>query len=195
MELLRGGNSMFAMLNRVPDQVRWNVIRGGEPFSLESVAGEGSGIECRAVALSSRHPAYAAGHRPAATPSGEAVLGLILTAPSGAKVGFFPQVPALTAELRSLWASLDCLLLDGTFWCDDELIQLQGSGQSARDMGHVPVGGEDGSLHQLGGLTRPRRMYIHINNTNPMLNEAGAEFHAVRAAGWELAEDGCHLTF
>jgi len=72
----------------------------------------------------------------------EAVLGLILTAPSGATMGFFPQVARLTSELKGLFAKLDCLLLDGTFWSDDELIRLQGSGQRALEMGHVPVGGK-----------------------------------------------------
>jgi pyrroloquinoline quinone biosynthesis protein B len=183
-------NSMFGMLNRVADQVRWQTIRAGEPFALQSLSGKSSGISCTTVTVSSRYPAYAA-----STPeSEEAVLGLILTSPSGATMGFFPQLGKLTPELKSLFAKLDCLLLDGTFWSDDELIRLQGSGQRAREMGHIPVGGEDGTLHQLAGLSKPRKMYIHINNTNPMLNEAAAEYRAVRDAGWELAEDGCQFT-
>lgn len=188
IEILRG-NSMFGVLNRVDDQVRWNAIRAGEQFSLRSVAGDESGIGCRPVALSSRHPAYAT----RAPHSEEAVLGLILTSPSGKTLGFFPQLPKLTPGLKSLFATLDCLLLDGTFWSDDELIRQQGSGQRAHEMGHVSVGGEDGTLRQLAGLTKPRKMYIHINNTNPMLNEAGAECRQVRDSGWELAEDGCQL--
>jgi pyrroloquinoline quinone biosynthesis protein B len=202
IDILRGGNSMFGMLNRVDDQVRWNAIRAGEQFQLRSTAGNNSQITCRTVALSSRYPAYSAnaGQSPASTRTTtqstefEAVLGLILTAPSGKTLGFFPQLPKLTPELKSLFTSLDCLLLDGTFWSDDELIRLQGSGQRASEMGHVPVGGEDGTLRELAELTKPRRMYIHINNTNPMLNEAGAEYRQVRSLGWELAEDGCQLS-
>jgi pyrroloquinoline quinone biosynthesis protein B len=190
IKILRGENSMFRMLNRVADQVRWETIRADEPFSLHPLAGVGGGIECRAVAVSSHYPAYATQTQE----SDQAVLGLILTAPSGATMGFFPQLAQLTPELKNVFAKLDCLLLDGTFWSDDELIRLQGSGQRAREMGHVPVGGEDGTLHQLAGLSTPRKMYIHINNTNPMLNEAGAEYRTVRDAGWELAEDGCHFT-
>lgn len=190
IEILRGGNSMFAMLNRVADQVRWKTIRAGEQFPVQLLAGVASGIECRPVALSSCYPAYTT-QIPQAE---EAVLGLLLTAPSGATIGYFPQLPMLTPELKSLFATLDCLLLDGTFWSDDELIRLQGSGQRAREMGHIPVGGEDGSLRQLAGLTKPRKMYIHINNTNPMLNEAGSEYRDLRDSGWELAEDGCHLS-
>lgn len=190
IKILRGGNSMFGMLNRVEDQVRWQGVRASESFTLGQPAANAKTIGCQAVAVSSHYPAYAAGTRE----SDEAVLGLILTSPSGAKLGFFPQLAELTAELKHVFAGLDCLLLDGTFWSDDELIRLQGSGQRAREMGHVPVGGEDGTLQQLAGLRTPRKMYIHINNTNPMLNEAGAEYRAVRDAGWELAEDGCHFT-
>ena len=58
-------------------------------------------------------------------------------------------------------------------------------------MGHVPVSSRaEGSLGKLAGLRRPRKIYIHINNTNPMLNEAGPEYRQVREAGWEIAEDG-----
>ena len=189
MKILRSENSMFRMLNRVADQVQWQPIRAGDPFTFKSLAGDGTPVGCRAVAISSHYPTYATG----AQESEEAVFGLILTAPSGATMGFFPQLALLTPELKSVFGNLDCLLLDGTFWSDDELIRLQGSGQRAREMGHIPVGGEDGTLRQLSGLATPRKMYIHINNTNPMLNEAGAEYRAVRDSGWELAEDGCHF--
>ncbi|MFY9560828.1 MAG: pyrroloquinoline quinone biosynthesis protein PqqB [Terriglobales bacterium] len=190
IKILRSENSMFRMLNRVADQVHWQTIGAGEPFTLQPLSGDGSGIECRPVAVSARYPAYAT----RVQESEEAVLGLILTSPSGATMGFFPQLGKVTPELKSLFAKLDCLLLDGTFWSDDELIRLQGSGQGAREMSHIPVAGEGGSLHELAGLSKPRKMYIHINNTNPMLNEAGAEYRAVRDSGWELAEDGCHFT-
>jgi len=190
IHILRGENSMFGMLNRVADQVHWSTIRAGVRFTLKSVIGNDSGIGCMPIAVSSSYPAYA--NR--VPQSDEAVVGLILTAPSGATLGFFPQLSDINPILLSLFAKLDCLLLDGTFWSDDELIRLQGSGQRAREMGHITVGGEDGTLHQLAELSTPRKMYIHINNTNPMLNEAGAEYRAVRDAGWELAEDGCHFT-
>ena len=190
IEILRGGNSMFGMLNRVDDQVRWNAIRAGEPFWLKSVAGRESGITGRAIPLSSRQPAYAGG----ALQSEEALIGVILTSPSGKTIGFFPQLPKLTPELKNLFATFDCLLLDGTFWSEEELIRLQGSGQRAHEMGHVPVGGEEGTLRQLAELTKPRKMYIHINNTNPMLNEAEAEYRQVHDSGWELAEDGCQIS-
>jgi len=89
---------------------------------------------------------------------------------------------------------VDILLFDGTFWSDDELIGVDGSAATARQMGHIPVGGLEGSLQKLAGLRKPRKIFIHVNNTNPMLNEAGPEYRAVREAGWEIAEDGWQFT-
>jgi len=82
------------------------------------------------------------------------------------------------------------LLLDGTFWSNDELMHMQGkggTGQTARQMGHVPV---EETLVELAGVRRPRKIFLHINNTNPMLDEASPEYRQVRDAGWEIAEDG-----
>ena len=193
-ETVRHENAMFRMLNRIENQVCWKTISSGQEFSLESVYGAKGRITCRTIPLSCQLPAYAVNSGHSAAASNEAVVGLVLKSDSGKTLGFFPQLPQLTPELKSLFATLDCLLLDGTFWSDDELIQLQGSSQSAHDMGHIPVGGKYGTLCQLADISKPRKMYIHINNTNPMLNEAGAEYRAVRDAGWELAEDGCHLS-
>jgi len=190
IHLLREENRMFAMLNRIPGQVQWRVIRAGERLSLQTVEDSSLGIDCMPVALSSRLPAYTTKN----STSNDAVLGLVLNGASGKKLGFFPQLPSLTPELQAIFASLDYLLVDGTFWSDDELIRLQGAGQRAREMGHIPVGSQDGTLQQLKTLTNPRKMYIHINNTNPMLNQAGPEYRQVCDAGWELAEDGCQFT-
>ena len=88
----------------------------------------------------------------------------------------------------------DLLLFDGTFWTDDELTRVQGSGSTARQMGHLPISGYDGSLKKLAGLRKPRKVFIHVNNTNPVLNESGAEYREARAAGWEIAEDGWKIT-
>jgi pyrroloquinoline quinone biosynthesis protein B len=86
-------------------------------------------------------------------------------------------------------------LFDGTFWSDDELIQVRQTGPTAREIGHVPVSGAGGTLHALAALKRSRKVFVHVNNTNPMLNQAGPEYRQVRDAGWEIAEDGwqCEL--
>jgi len=86
----------------------------------------------------------------------------------------------------------DLLLFDGTLWSDDELIRVQGEGATAREMGHIPVSSPEGSLRKLAALRR-RKVFLHVNNTNPMLNQSSPEYAEVRAAGWEVAEDGWHF--
>jgi pyrroloquinoline quinone biosynthesis protein B len=101
-----------------------------------------------------------------------------------------PAVPELDDGLLRQLGSCDVIFFDGTFWSDDELIRVQGSGQTARQMGHIPV--ED-ILIKLAGVRRPRKIFLHINNTNPMLDEASPQYRQVRGAGWEVAEDGWQL--
>ena len=109
---------------------------------------------------------------------------------AGKRLAYMPAVPQVDDALLKELDSANVLLFDGTFWSDDELIRTQGNGQTARQMGHSPVSSPEGSLCRLAGLRRPRKIYLHINNTNPMLNEAGPEYRQVREAGWEIAEDG-----
>lgn len=188
--ILREDNSIFGMLHRVCDQASWTDFAPGEAFSLFDSAGRDSGLRCRAVSLGTHYPAYVTAKRQTELASGEASLGLMIDAPSGRRLAYMPAVPQIDDALLGEFNSADVLLFDGTFWSDDELIRTQGSGQTARQMGHVPVSSADGSLRRLAGLTRPRKIYLHINNTNPMLNEAGDEYRDVREAGWEMAEDG-----
>jgi pyrroloquinoline quinone biosynthesis protein B len=104
-----------------------------------------------------------------------------------------PAVPQIDDLLIKEIDSADVVLFDGTFWSDDELIRIQGSGQTAQAMGHVPVSSPAGSLARLAYIKCPRKIYIHINNTNPMLNEGSPQYRQVRDAGWEIAEDGWHF--
>jgi len=86
------------------------------------------------------------------------------------------------------------VFFDGTFWSADEL-PAQGLGtKRAEDMAHLPVGGEGGSLAALRGLRASRRIYIHVNNTNPLLREDSAERDQVEAAGWQVAWDGMEVS-
>jgi pyrroloquinoline quinone biosynthesis protein B len=81
-------------------------------------------------------------------------------------------------------------LIDGTFWSDDELVRTRGGGKTAREMGHMPISGPGGTVESLAPLKRPRKIFFHINNTNPILDEDSDEHRAVREAGWEIAYDG-----
>jgi pyrroloquinoline quinone biosynthesis protein B len=188
--ILTEDNSMFAMLQRVPGQVSWTTFAPGTALPLLNAAGEDSGLRCRALSLGTHYPAYVSPKRQEEFKSGEASLGLIVESPSGKRLAYMPAVPEISDSLLKEVDSADVLLFDGTFWSDDELILAQGSGQTARQMGHVPVSSADGSLSRLARLRRPRKIYLHINNTNPMLDEAGPEYRLVRESGWEIAEDG-----
>jgi len=188
--ILTKDNSMFAMLQRVPDQVTWNEFTAATSFPLLNAAGEPSGLRCLPLPLGNHYPAYVSPPRRSQLAMFEASQGFILESPSGQRLAYMPAVPGLEPGLFKLLDSADVLLFDGTFWSDDELIRIQGSGQTAREMGHVPVSSPEGSLSKLAQLRHPRKIYLHINNTNPMLNEAGPEYAQVRESGWEIAEDG-----
>ena len=188
--ILTKDNSMFGMLQRVPGQVSWIEFTPGALIALQDPGGEDSGLHCRALPLGTHFPAYVSSPRRSQLAPLEASLGLIVEASSGKRLAYMPAVSRLDKSMLKSLDSVDVLLFDGTFWSPDELICLQGSGQSAWDMGHIPVSSPEGSLRRLAHLRHPRKIYIHVNNTNPMLNEAGPEYQQVREAGWEVAEDG-----
>ena len=122
-----------------------------QSFRCYNAAGEDSGLRCRALSLGTHYPAYVSPQRQCELSSGEASLGLIVESPSGKRLAYMPAVPQIDDALLKEFESADVLLFDGTFWSDDELIRIQGSGQTARQMGHVPVSAAEGSLQQVGG--------------------------------------------
>ncbi|MFZ1158071.1 MAG: pyrroloquinoline quinone biosynthesis protein PqqB [Candidatus Sulfotelmatobacter sp.] len=188
--ILREDNTMFGMLQRVANQASWEDFTPGESFPLVGPAGEDSGLRGRAVSLGTHFPAYVSAARQGQLAPRESSMGLLIDSASGKRLAYMPAVPEIDEALLREFESADLLFFDGTFWSDDELIRTQGSGNRARQMGHVPVSSAEGSLKKLAGLRRPRKIYLHVNNTNPMLNESGADYRQVREAGWEIAEDG-----
>jgi pyrroloquinoline quinone biosynthesis protein B len=111
---------------------------------------------------------------------------------SGRSLVYLPGVQELTA-VRTQLDDCACLLIDGTCWRDDELIRLGLAGKTAREMGHLPIDGPGGSLDQLSPLPVERKIYIHINNTNPILLEDSPERRIVEQHGMEVAVDGLEL--
>ena len=108
-------------------------------------------------------------------------------------VTYVPGLARLDDAVLSRFATSDLVLVDGTFWREDELARLGISERSARDMGHVPLSGPGGTLETLAALQRPRKALVHINNTNPILLEDSPERDAVARAGVEVAYDGMEL--
>jgi len=105
---------------------------------------------------------------------------------------YLPSVQELTA-VRDQLDDCACLFVDGTCWRDDELIRLGLAGKTAREMGHLPIDGPDGSLERLAPLPIERTIYTHINNTNPILLEDAPERRILRQRGMEVAVDGLEL--
>jgi pyrroloquinoline quinone biosynthesis protein B len=187
LRILREGNSMFGMLNRVEPQVDWTPMSSGSAFPLLSASGEDSGLRCEVHYLSGRYPKYVKAHH---LVGNEASAALFFESASGKRVAYIPAVGELSDALLEKINRADLLLFDGTFWSNDELVRVQGSGETAHQMGHIPI---EESLRLLKNIKVGRKMFIHLNNTNPILNETSPEHQAVRRAGWEVAEDNWQL--
>lgn len=114
---------------------------------------------------------------------------------TGRVLVFLPCVQELTAKVAAEIAGGSCLLVDGTCWSDDELITLGLAEKSSRDMGHVPISGQGGSLMRLATLHVYRKIYTHLNNTNPVLLEDSPQRRAVADCGVEIATDGMEIEF
>jgi pyrroloquinoline quinone biosynthesis protein B len=190
--LLTEDNSLFGVLRREPDQVQWHTITPGQPLELVSINGRHTGIRCTPISTRGAFPAYVAPERQLQLDSAGAVIGLLIEHGSK-RLAFFPVASTIRPEWPEQMEGCDAVLFDGTFWSDDELVRVRGKGKSARQMGHLPVGDPDGTLERFSSLTGPRKIFIHINNTNPMLDESSAEFARIRDYGWELASDGMQL--
>jgi pyrroloquinoline quinone biosynthesis protein B len=112
---------------------------------------------------------------------------------TGGTLAYLPGVQALTPEVRAEIEGCDCLLIDGTCWRDDELVRLGLAGKTSREMGHLPIDGRDGSLAQLPSLGIRRSIYVHMNNTNPILLADAPERRIVEDSGMEVAVDGLEV--
>jgi pyrroloquinoline quinone biosynthesis protein B len=114
-------------------------------------------------------------------------------AASGGVVTYVPGLARLDGDVLARFAASDLVLVDGTFWREDELAALGISERRAADMGHVALSGPGGTLEALARLERPRKVLVHINNTNPILLEDSAEREEVLRAGVEVAYDGLEV--
>jgi pyrroloquinoline quinone biosynthesis protein B len=124
----------------------------------------------------------------------ESVVGYRITdGRTGRALVYLPGAQKLTASVRTHLQGCACLLFDGTCWQDDEMIRLGIAPKTSREMGHLPISGADGSLEQLAPLPIERKIYIHINNTNPILLEDAPERRIVEEHGLEVAADGLEL--
>ena len=169
-------------------EVRTCALSPGMPTELAH-PGEGpSGITVEPFVVPAGPPRFASRDEPGHT------VGLFVhDRRTGGTLAYAPACGGLDARLLARMGATDLLLFDGTFWTDDEMIALGVGTKRAREIDHLPLSGEGGSLAQLAGLATPRRVYVHINNTNPILLEDSPERAMVTAAGVEVGMDG--MTF
>jgi pyrroloquinoline quinone biosynthesis protein B len=186
------GNVLYRTLERFPGQVTWRVLKLGHEEGLAGPDGEPSSLSVEAVAVPGKPPVHLVDLLP---PDPEDNVGLkVRDTSTGRALAYFSAVARISRPVSEALDGSACVFFDGTFWSGDEL-PAQGLGtKRAEDMAHLPVGGPDGSLTALSGVRASRKVYIHINNTNPILRDDSPERAAVQAAGWDVAYDGMEIT-
>jgi len=191
--ILKEENSLFRVLRRSDPPVLWEILRLGQALSI-TVGSEANSALCgRAIPLPGHFPDYVSDHLRATLREEEAVVALHLT--QGDKTFFFaPTLPTLNDETKRAVAKSSLAMLDGTFWTDDELIRVRSRGKTATAIGHVPLSGPDGVIQQMRTFQNTRRILIHLNNTNPVLDEESDVYRTLHESGWEVAYDGMEIT-
>jgi pyrroloquinoline quinone biosynthesis protein B len=180
------GSGVLRTLERY-STVDWRAVVPGADVPLAD------GLSCRAFDVPTTKRAR---FGPGADPEIQQgrVVGYRLTdGGTGGTLVYLPGVQALTPGVRAEIEGCDCLLIDGTCWCDDELVRLGLAGKTSREMGHLPIDGPDGSLAQLASLGVDRTIYVHMNNTNPILLDDTPERRIVEDSGMEVAMDGLEV--
>jgi pyrroloquinoline quinone biosynthesis protein B len=185
---LTRGNPIFAVLGHYCGIERRVMQPDGRPFSVEGV----EGIEWRALAVPSK-PAPYSPHREQPQP-GDNVALIVKDLKSGRSLVYAPGLGSMEESVWQAMRVADCVLVDGTFWSDEEMISLGMSKKRARDIGHLPQSGRGGMLEWLDELPpQTRRILIHVNNTNPILDEDSAERSVLRQHRVEVAHDGLEV--
>jgi pyrroloquinoline quinone biosynthesis protein B len=187
---LEEGNVLFRTLKRFPEQVTWRRFALDEPTELTTADGAGTGVTVLPVALPGKVPTHLMGLR---EPSPEDNIGLWIRDERTGKLAVQATAVGALGAFVERMAGADLCLFDGTFWSSDELVRLGLSSARAESMAHLPIGGPSGSLALLAGVPLKRRIYTHINNTNPILRAGAPEGREVVQAGWEIAEDGLEI--
>ncbi len=186
-EILRilGENSIFNAVNeavvpRVP-------IELGQSFAL------GEGLEAELFAVPGKVPLYNEGETVITDLEGEQTVGVALTS-GGKRVYYIPGCARLTPRLADLIRGAGTVFFDGTLWRDDEMIRSGLSQKTGGRMGHMSMSGEDGSMAALEPLGIGQKIYVHMNNTNPVLRPDSAERAEAEARGWVIAQDGMEIS-
>ncbi len=185
---LTRGNPILAVLGHYCAVDRRGIDLDGRSFAIEGVRDVG----WRALPVASK-PAPYSPHRDAPC-AGDNIALVITNARSGANLFYSPGLAQIDDRIWAAMQAADCVLVDGTFWTDDEMIALGLSHKRARAIGHLPQSGAGGMLEWLDRLpAATRKILIHINNTNPILNETSPQAALLAQRGVEVAWDGMEI--
>jgi pyrroloquinoline quinone biosynthesis protein B len=173
--------------------VRWQELQAAsdgatmQPLQVPGI----DGIRFTPLALTSKAPPYSP-HRERPE-TGDNIGLLIEDIASGKSVFYAPGLGAIDRHVEAAMRGADCVLVDGTFWSADEMIELGFSKKSAADMGHLPQSGAAGMIAVLDGIGARRKVLIHINNTNPILDDDSEQRAILARHGIEVAFDGMEI--
>lgn len=164
--------------------VTWRVVEPGVPVPLDE------GLSATAVPVGHKRPRYATSSRP----DDGAVVAYRLTDPRTGRVAVYaPAVPSWDGPLVDAVADADCVVVDGTFWTDDEMVRGGTGGRLGRQMGHLPMSGPDGTAVRLAALAARHKIYTHVNNTNPALDPDSAEHRELAERGIVIGRAGLRI--
>lgn len=187
-EDLEQGNPIFKVLSHFCGV---NVNSIGIDKSIFAVP-KVSDVDFYAIPLKSKAAPYSP-HRDNGAP-GDNIGVVAINRVNGKRLFYAPGLAEIEAHVWDAMCSADCVMVDGTFWTDDEMIQLGISSKRGSEIGHLPQSGEGGMLEQLSNLpSKTRKILIHINNTNPILNENSKEYALCKSMGVEIAYDGMEI--
>ena len=185
---LTRGNPVLSVLGHFCGVERRRIDLDDAGFMVDGV----HGVRWRALPVASKPAPYSPNRN--SPVAGDNLALVIEDLNSGQTVVYAPGLSAIDERVWGAMQSAACVLVDGTFWTDDEMIRLGISSKRARDIGHLPQDGPGGMLEWLDRLpSATRKILIHINNTNPILNEASAESAELSRRGVEVAWDGMEI--
>jgi pyrroloquinoline quinone biosynthesis protein B len=187
-------NSIFNVLNE--KNVRRQPIAVDKAFEPTLPDGSPSGIEVLPFAVPGKGAWYLEGKaHPAGGDGAGDTLGLrILERSSGRYFYFLAACARVTDDLKSRLKGAALVFFDGTVWRDDELIAAGLGAKTGQSMGHISMSGDHGAIESLAGLDIGKKMFLHINNSNPALLRGSDERRIAEAAGWHIPADGTEIT-
>lgn len=184
-------NPVFEVLNRAI--VPRRDLTPDEPVDLADATGKSLGLQVEPFIVPGKLPLYLEAEATLVTAARDGdTLGLEIRA-GRRRLVYLANCAALDPKVRGRVAGADLLFMDGTLWQDDEMI-VQGVGtKTGRRMGHLSMWGPDGAVAGLADVPTGRRIFIHVNNTNPTLLADSPERAQLLRAGWEVAHDGMEI--